>query len=847
MSIVTIDDASDSGLARSPGSAFCCHPAAEPVARPTARPCSCSGPAAPGTGDAFGGRRRRLERSFSRSTANAGRVAAQAHCAFDANSTQGAHRAFDSHNPPDDLRGLDALAATLSLRLHGLARPLSRAADAFSRRHGWFELGYARAEDFARERLGRTGRWLRDLAALGRATLHSEELLDAMTGEDGGPPLGTVAALAIVRGTTDEFRSTWIALARAVGVRELKERLRRSRQADRPFPVDADGRRDDQFRPPDPVLAWVASACPALLTGPAFAEKAALPWNRRFLEALGIPVVLPDEVVAAEEAERRREEAAAADRRALFAWAEECFPGPGNEDGPDGDHHLPRATVRLDLPAPVVAAFHEVRLLHDRACGTPRSAADFVEALVAEARAAGLDPRPDLDGALARLRRTRVHDDVAREEHWDATRRAWFAMARAGDRRRTRAGEFVWLPDIGVRMFPPALDCPSPASECFPPAGLTHALDPEPSARSATVAAADALLARADRLFADAGSGSATELAARLRALVDIEQEIRRALGDVLAALARQRAWTALGYDSVRHYAEARLGMGRSTVEDLATLARALSDLPAVEEAHRAGRISSLAALRLVRILGRSGVPDDLQRDWVARAESATIKRLDDERDALRKLRLLAVDPSDRGPQPHPPPRPLPDADWHRSLRRLPGETTARIEKYAALAAAHSAAVAPLRLILSFDLAADFLGAVDAAARRVRTFSADLAPFDARWLGLYALLTSYVATHDARRGPRGVYARDGWRCMAPGCTSCAQLEDHHVLYRAHGGDDAPDNRVTLCRFHHQRGEHGGAMRVRGRAPLELDFELAGRRYRNELEVARPEELESPTS
>ena len=666
-----------------------------------------------------------------------------------------------------------------------------------------------------------------------------------MTGEDGGPPLGTVAALAIVRGTTDEFRSTWIALARAVGVRELKERLRRSRQADRPFPVDADGRRDDQFRPPDPVLVWVASACPALLTGPAFAERAALPWNRRFLEALGIPVVLREEALAAEEAERSREAAAAADRRALFAWAEECFPGPGNEDGPDGDHHLPRATVRLDLPAPVVAAFHEVRLLHDRACGTPRSAADFVEALVAEARAAGLDPRPDLDGALARLRRTRVHDDVAREEHWDAARRAWFPRSAPAIAAGHEPANSSGCPTSASECSPAALDCPSPASECFPPAGLIHAPDPEASARSATVAAADALLARADRLFADAGSGSATALAARLRALVDIEQEIRRALGDVLAALARQRAWTALGYDSVRHYAEARLGMGRSTVEDLATLARALPDLPAVEEAHRAGRISSLAALRLVRILGRSGVPDDLQRDWVSRAESATIKRLDDERDALRRLRLLAVDPLNR--DPHAPPRPLPDADWHRSLRRLPGETTARIEKYAALAAAHSAAVAPLRLILSFDLAADFLGVVDAAARRVRTFSADLAPFDARWLGLYALLTSYVAAHDAPRGPRGVYARDGWRCMAPGCTSCAHLEDHHVLYRAQGGDDAPDNRVTLCRFHHQRGEHGGAMRVRGRAPLELDFELAGRRYRNELEVARPEELESPTS
>ncbi|MBP1612384.1 MAG: hypothetical protein H6Q01_1047, partial [Acidobacteria bacterium] len=72
------------------------------------------------------------------------------------------------------------------------------------------------------------------------------------------------------------------------------------------------------------------------------------------------------------------------------------------------------------------------------------------------------------------------------------------------------------------------------------------------------------------------------------------------------------------------------------------------------------------------------------------------------------------------------------------------------------------------------------------------------------------------------------------------CTSSSHLEDHHVLYRARGGDDGQDNRVTLCRFHHQRGEHGGAMRVRGRAPLGLQFELDGVRYRNERALVRLE-------
>ena len=44
-----------------------------------------------------------------------------------------------------------------------LVVPLARAAGLFVRRSGWFDCGFARSSDFARERLGRSGRWLHDL------------------------------------------------------------------------------------------------------------------------------------------------------------------------------------------------------------------------------------------------------------------------------------------------------------------------------------------------------------------------------------------------------------------------------------------------------------------------------------------------------------------------------------------------------------------------------------------------------------------------------------------------------------------------------------------------------------
>jgi hypothetical protein len=715
------------------------------------------------------------------------------------------HGLLDAHGTgpcgPLGLHGVDRIATALAARLHRLALPLARAAEAYADRRGWFDLGFARAEDFARERLGRTGRWLRDQAALGRAAGRCRRLQLALDGADGGLPLGAVAAVTIAHHADLDSIPTWIAIARSSGVRLLKERIRESRARQVAWPVLPDGSPGEELRPPDELVEWAACACPQILAGPAFAEALQRPWNRRFVESRGLPMFdpgVPSEVPDA-----------SPDR----VTHRDPAPALPTGDEPDGDRHEPRATIRLVLPAPVVAAFHEVRQLHRCVCGTRDTLGGFAAALVAEARAAGLDPHPDLDGALELLSRSDRPDPAAREAGWDRRRGAPSAPPAEDSRPSER--------------FPPGASVPapgaSPPSERFPP-----------GAESAdAVRRAEDLLARAGDLFAHAGEGDAAQLARQLGELVAIEEEIRRSLGDLLALMARSRAWPVLGFDSIRHYAEARLGMSRSVAEDLATLARGLAPLSIVDEARASGRLSSLAALRVLRILGRGPAPAELQQEWVLRAESATIKRLDDELHAIRQRRLAETGP--KSGDVHP----LSDAEWHRSLERSPGATTARIRALSRLTYDRGGQVAVLRLDLPFGIATDFLGALEAAARRVRMFSADLAPFDARWLGLYALLTTYAGTHDAHRGPPGVYARDGWRCMAPGCTSSSQLEDHHVLYRARGGDDEPDNRVTLCRFHHQRGEHGGAMQVRGRAPLRLDFELGGLRYRNERVVARP--------
>jgi hypothetical protein len=75
---------------------------------------------------------------------------------------------------------------------------------------------------------------------------------------------------------------------------------------------------------------------------------------------------------------------------------------------------------------------------------------------------------------------------------------------------------------------------------------------------------------------------------------------------------------------------------------------------------------------------------------------------------------------------------------------------------------------------------------------------------------------SWSAHHQAPpAAQRRILDRDGYRCAAPECTQRKNLQVHHLDYRSRGGGDADSNRVTACAFHHQLGEHGGLLRVRG--------------------------------
>jgi len=628
----------------------------------------------------------------------------------------------------------DALAVSLQGLADRLLLPAAAAAEAFMRVEGWKELGYARQSDYARERLDRTSRWLLQRAALGRAARRCPRLAEAVTGDDGRPPIGLVRALAIASVTTPDGVEAWIARAREVGLRQLESDVRRAREEQR-----------------------------AATTGPA----------RRMLR----------------DAARSN-----------------------HDDGEPDDE--PRACVRISMPRAVRAAFDEALDLHRAVSGGETTVASFIEALVAEFRA-GTDESIEWD----REHRDRPGDvQVA-------------AMRRPGRASRGEREELLERNETG----PTGIDC----------------------SRHPAFREARSLVASSARLFAEAGRGDASELHDQLRAFVRLEDELRRTLAGLLLAMRDGRFFSARGdaalpFTCIGHYARARLGRSRATAERLVRLAAGLRRHRALARAYDAGRIGTTQASLALRALGRPWVDGEAEAAWVERAERATVRRLRDE------VRTIVREAPLRGE--HDVRLPPDDASWYASLRRQPGRSFERIVLLGAATGRDSRRWTRLFVHLPRSLADDLRATLDASCRAVARERRDAreratAPsnepfsdsqgFAAPWMGLMRLLLGFAVTHDPpqsgprRRGAR-IYERDGYRCTVPGCTSRANLEDHHVVYRSRGGGDEPENRVTLCRFHHQRGEHGGLIAVRGRAPLGLVIRLgrgrSARRYRNDLTI-----------
>ncbi len=247
---------------------------------------------------------------------------------------------------------------------------MASAARRFVEGKDWLGFGYARLEDHSRERFGRCGRWVRDLKTLAEVAERSPALSDAVSGADGGDPIGSVSALAIGKIATPESSHEWVALARRVSVRKLRDEIRRAAEAGVAWPLDDDGQQTGEGDWRGRLGKGTGSEQAGGGSGSAAPGKE-LTGNAR---AAG---VRERQACVAKEGDAHDASTAPVD--SLSSLADEIVTADE------------RRLIRFGVPSPVRAAVEEAHDLHRAICGGETSTEEFVEAIVADSFAGPID------------------------------------------------------------------------------------------------------------------------------------------------------------------------------------------------------------------------------------------------------------------------------------------------------------------------------------------------------------------------------------------------------------------------------------------------------------------------
>ncbi len=250
----------------------------------------------------------------------------------------------------------------------------------------------------------------------------------------------------------------------------------------------------------------------------------------------------------------------------------------------------------------------------------------------------------------------------------------------------------------------------------------------------------------------------------RLRRAAALERSFLARVAPLLLELAATRAYRDVGCRSFDEYARERLGMAPRKARTLLRVQRACRASLPLRKAWRAGALS-LAQAHTLAALFALDPSQPWQEAWVARAGEVTLRRLGDDVDAA--IASGSLDPASLPAVPAGLQSGAPHKDAEEGSHR-PDERDR------------------LSIWAPEDVARLFRAAHATVQRRI--------------------------------------GRAEGRPVSPGEALDVML--HHVVFRSAGGSDAEDNLTTLCAAHHQRGVHGGGpLRITGRAPAELRFEL----------------------
>ena len=759
---------------------------------------------------------------------------------------------------PNWLLSADAAALSLRLARDRITLPLIKAAASFVKKKGWSQFGFARLDDHARERFGCTGRSLRDLAALGRGLSRGPELIRAISGDDGRPPIGRVAARFLLRVSTKRSLSAWLRLARCVSVRKLRDLVREAREKKSKWPPGEDPKEGFAFK------GWTAADWLDPEGHPTGSSRNSRP------DSLGD-----------DDGDGNDDDG---DGDGNCDTLDDASEDPGQEDQ---DDDRVRDQVILPLTPAMLPAFDEGVDLYHAVVGTRAPVASFIEGLVAEASGGSEPPNTESPGEsifLHRLVRGTRRADA--EQRLARSTRNWEPLP-ATPLPHNPDDDGLWESALGSSLE--RLREVSSSAGYGEPAALDRQI-------RTLLSVEDELDRRLGRLLAHMSGRAAWT---RLR-FTGVEHYAEQRLG-MSRTSARERVMVERGLRKlpiVREAYEEGIITKQAAVRVIRTLSRTQVDEATehawVERAHRSTIKRLDDEVRLIRRARKGAAdPDGGSRRQVAPLDDATwhdslrrepgtarerLTRLthaslrDSAANVFLRLRLApdlardflaAVEDRRAGlaemaaaiPHDEPLPRsaiphddPLPASVLSSGDQSQVSPSIRIFGRSHKLVAVRPTDEVPGTLGIAISPAGLALNAA-------RTFSIRGLPVPS-WVGLLSLLEEFIWTWDdpdaaPKRRSDAVYNRDGWRCMAPGCTSRSNLEDHHVIYRSRGGSDGLSNRVCICRFYHKMGEHGHLASCRGTAPLGLNWSL-GRmrqnfceedkrklvevRYRNEIRI-----------
>jgi len=324
---------------------------------------------------------------------------------------------------------------------------------------------------------------------------------------------------------------------------------------------------------------------------------------------------------------------------------------------------------------------------------------------------------------------------------------------------------------------------------------------------------------------------AAAELDRRLLCAVQLEQTLDAAMAPLLRVVrSGEYEWSGDRPRRLSQFAPEQLAMSASKARALIRLERAAEICPELREAWREGRLSWVKAQCLLPLL-LLDIEGPWRAAWVAWAERVTMRRL--EADVERALLL-------RGAYPRA---------WERCQARpeRAREPIPPDERQMCAPEVELDATEELVWQVPCEVASLFRALCATLQRRLYVALERMpTPSEVLEALLELARRSWCARAPGARRPSAVLVRDHWRCAVPGCSSRAQLHEHHVVFRSAGGPDAPENLIALCAFHHHRCLHAGRLRIHGRAPDGLVFELPLGRYRSG-DVALPAPSGSPAA